>query len=241
MKNSTDCYFFQISNFLPDKSVIGKTVKLMGKNKEYNLKITGTDMKYFIAMEHFKETFVVKDSVYNEIKNTIPKEKIFRITGYIFQNDFFIQEFIKDLRKQVPSENNLLTFYESYRYGLKLTGMMAFIGIFLGLVFLTAAGGIIYFKIIMEAREDKNKFITLRKIGVSQKEIKKAISKEVMILFGWPFMIAVINSYVASIVLGKMMALKMRKSFAIIILVYAVLYSIYYLITVKYYIKTISE
>ena len=54
-------------------------------------------------------------------------------------------------------------------------------------------------------------------------------------------MIAVINSYVASIVLGKMMALKMRKSFAIIILVYAVLYSIYYLITVKYYIKTISE
>lgn len=241
LKNSTDCYFFQISNFLPDKSVIGKTVKLMGKNKEYNLKITGTDMKYFIAMEHFKETFVVKDSVYNEIKNTIPKEKIFRVTGYIFQNDFFIQEFIKDLRKQVPSENNLLTFYESYRYGLKLTGMMAFIGIFLGLVFLTAAGGIIYFKIIMEAREDKNKFIILRKIGVSQKEIKKAISKEVMILFGWPFMIAVINSYVASIVLGKMMALKMRKSFTIIISVYAVLYSIYYLITVKSYIKTISE
>jgi len=241
LKNSTDCYFFQISNFLPDKSVIGKTVKLMGKNKEYNLKITGTDMKYFIAMEHFKETFVVKDSVYNEIKNTIPKEKIFRVTGYIFQNDFFIQEFIKDLRKQVPSENNLLTFYESYRYGLKLTGMMAFIGIFLGLVFLTAAGGIIYFKIIMEAREDKNKFIILRKIGVSQKEIKKAISKEVMILFGWPFMVAVINSYVASIVLGKMMALKMRKSFAIIISVYAVLYSIYYLITVKSYIKTISE
>ncbi|WP_342292784.1 hypothetical protein [Clostridium sporogenes] len=241
LKNSTDCYFFQISNFLPDKSVIGKTVKLMGKNKEYNLKITGTDMKYFIAMEHFKETFVVKDNVYNEIKNTIPKEKIFRVTGYIFQNDFFIQEFIKDLRKQVPSENNLLTFYESYRYGLKLTGMMAFIGIFLGLVFLTAAGGIIYFKIIMEAREDKNKFIILRKIGVSQKEIKKAISKEVIILFGWPFMVAVINSYVASIVLGKMMALKMRKSFAIIISVYAVLYSIYYLITVKSYIKTISE
>ncbi|CAM2745136.1 ABC transporter permease [Clostridium sporogenes] len=241
LKNSTDCYFLQISNFVPDKSVIGKTVKLMGKNKEYNLKITGTDMKYFIAMEHFKETFVVKDSVYNEIKNTIPKEKIFRVTGYIFQNDFFIQEFIKDLRKQVPSENNLLTFYESYRYGLKLTGMMAFIGIFLGLVFLTAAGGIIYFKIIMEAREDKNKFIILRKIGVSQKEIKKAISKEVMILFGWPFMVAVINSYVASIVLGKMMALKMRKSFAIIISVYAVLYSIYYLITVKSYIKTISE
>ncbi|EKO1911491.1 FtsX-like permease family protein [Clostridium botulinum] len=241
LKNSTDCYFFQISNFLPDKSVIDKTVKLMGKNKEYNLKITGTDMKYFIGMEHFKETFVVKDIVYNEIKSTISKEKVFKIAGYTFENEYFLKDFIQDLKKQIPSKNNLLTYYESYSYGLKMTGMMAFIGIFIGLVFLTATGSIIYFKIIMEAQEDKNKFITLKKIGASEKEIKKAISEELFILLGLPFIVAVSNSYVASIVLGKMMALKIYKAFAIIILVYAVFYSGYYLITLKSYIKTISD
>ncbi len=119
--------------------------------------------------------------------------------------------------------------------------MMAFIGIFIGLVFLTATGSIIYFKMIMEAQEDKNKFITLKKIGASEKEIKKAISEELFILFGLPFIVAVINSYVASIVLGKMMTLKIYKSFAIIILVYSVFYSGYYLITLKSYIKTISD
>ncbi|MHB9942187.1 permease [Clostridium sporogenes] len=241
LKNSTDCYFFQMKDFAANKSVIGETIELMSKNKKYNLKISGTDMKYFIGMEHFKETFVVKDIVYNEIKSTISKEKVFKIAGYTFENEYFLKDFIQDLKKQIPPKNNLLTYYESYSYGLKITGMMAFIGIFIGLVFLTATGSIIYFKMIMEAQEDKNKFITLKKIGASEKEIKKAISEELFILFGLPFIVAVINSYVASIVLGKMMTLKIYKSFAIIILVYAVFYSGYYLITLESYIKTISD
>ncbi|ENK0836946.1 ABC transporter permease [Clostridium botulinum] len=241
LKNSTDCYFFQMKDFAANKSVIGETIELMSKNKKYNLKISGTDMKYFIGMEHFKETFVVKDIVYNEIKSTISKEKVFKIAGYTFENEYFLKDFIQDLKKQIPPKNNLLTYYESYSYGLKITGMMAFIGIFIGLVFLTATGSIIYFKMIMEAQEDKNKFITLKKIGASEKEIKKAISEELFILFGLPFIVAVINSYVASIVLGKMMTLKIYKSFAIIILVYSVFYSGYYLITLKSYIKTISD
>ena len=241
LKNSTDCYFFQMKDFAANKSVIGEIIELMSKNKKYNLKISGTDMKYFIGMEHFKETFVVQEIVYNEIKSTISKEKVFKIAGYTFENEYFLKDFIQDLKKQIPPKNNLLTYYESYSYGLKMTGMMAFIGIFIGLVFLTATGSIIYFKIIMEAQEDKNKFITLKKIGASEKEIKKAISEELFILFGLPFIVAVSNSYVASIVLGKMMALKIYKAFAIIILVYAVFYSGYYLITLKSYIKTISD
>ncbi|PIH03483.1 FtsX-like permease family protein [Clostridium combesii] len=241
LKNSTDCYFFQMKDFAANKSVICEIIELMSKNKKYNLKISGTDMKYFIGMEHFKETFVVKDIVYKEIKSTISKEKVFKIAGYTFENEYFLKDFIQDLKKQIPPKNNLLTYYESYSYGLKMTGMMAFIGIFIGLVFLTATGSIIYFKMIMEAQEDKNKFITLKKIGASEKEIKKAISEELFILFGLPFIVAVSNSYVASIVLGKMMTLKIYKSFAIIILVYAVFYSGYYLITLKSYIKTISD
>ncbi|EJE7235038.1 FtsX-like permease family protein [Clostridium botulinum] len=241
LKNSTDCYFFQMKDFAANKSVIGEIIELMSKNKKYNLQISGTDMKYFIGMEHFKETFVVKDIVYNEIKSTISKEKVFKIAGYTFENEYFLKDFIQDLKKQIPPKNNLLTYYESYSYGLKMTGMMAFIGIFIGLVFLTATGNIIYFKMIMEAQEDKNKFITLKKIGASEKEIKKAISEELFILFGLPFIVAVINSYVASIVLGKMMTLKIYKSFAIIILVYTVFYSGYYLITLESYIKTISD
>ncbi len=59
-------------------------------------------MKYFIGMEHFKETFVVKDIVYNEIKSTISKEKVFKIAGYTFENEYFLKDFIQDLKNKFP-------------------------------------------------------------------------------------------------------------------------------------------
>jgi len=241
LKNDRDCYFFQIAAFAPDKSVIGKEVKLKSTNKDYNLKITDTGMKYFMALDDSKPTFIVRNSVYSQIKGTISKENGYKVTGYVLNNDFISQNFIKDLKSEIPPENKLLTFYDHFKDGLKLTGMMSFIGLFIGVLFITATGSIIYFKMSMEASEDKNKFIILRKIGVSTPEITKAVSKELMILFGAPLVVASINTFVASIPLGKMMGFDITKELIIIILVYAVLYSIYYLMTLKSYIKTVSS
>ncbi|MBU3099782.1 MULTISPECIES: FtsX-like permease family protein [Clostridium] len=241
LKNDTDCYFFQIAAFTPDKSVIGKDVKLKSTNKDYNLKIAGTGMKYFMALDDSKPTLIVRDGVYSQIKGTISKDNGYKVTGYILNNDFISQNFIKDLKSEIPPENKLLTFYDHFTDGLKLTGMMSFIGLFIGVLFITATGSIIYFKMSMEASEDRNKFIILRKIGVSTPEITKAVSKELMILFGAPLVVASINTFVASIPLGKMMGFDITKELIIMILVYALLYSIYYLITLKSYIKTVSS
>lgn len=251
LKDNKDCFFFQISsydgnaNFAANKSIVGKTVPFslpnISSNKYVNMKIVDTDMKYFIALDHSKETFIVKDSVYDAIKKSTSKDNIYNVTGYILKNDFISKNFISDLRSKIPSENNLLTFYEHFTEGVKLMGVMAFIGSFIGLVFLTATGSIIYFKMSMEAQEDKDKFLTLRKIGVSKAEISKAISKELLILFGMPFALATLNSFVGSICLGKMLTFKITKSFLIIVLVYALFYSVYYFITLNSYVKTVSE
>ncbi|MCB2340486.1 FtsX-like permease family protein [Clostridium estertheticum] len=241
LKNDMDCNFVQVANFVSDKSVIGKEVKLSGGGSDYNLKITDTYKKSFMAIDDSKPTLIVKDSVYSQIKSTISKENTYKVTGYMLNNDFLSENFIKDLKIVIPQETKLLTFYENFMDGIKMMGILAFIGLFIGLIFVTATGGIIYFKMCMEASEDKNKFIILKNIGASKAEITKAISKELMILFGIPFVVATINTFAASIPIGKMVAVNITKEFIIIILVYAVLYSIYYLITLKAYIKIVSN
>ncbi|MCB2355231.1 FtsX-like permease family protein [Clostridium estertheticum] len=241
LKNDMDCNFVQVANFVPDKSIIGKEVKLSGGGRDYNLKITDTYKKSFMAIDDSKPTLIVKDSVYSQIKSTISKENTYKVTGYMLNNDFLSENFIKDLKIVIPQETKLLTFYENFMDGIKMMGILAFIGAFIGLIFVTATGGIIYFKMCMEASEDKNKFIILKNIGASKAEITKAISKELMILFGIPFVVATINAFAASIPIGKMVAVNITKEFIIIILVYAVLYSIYYLITLKAYIKIVSN
>ncbi|MBU3186254.1 FtsX-like permease family protein [Clostridium estertheticum] len=241
LKNDKECYFFQLSNLVPNKNIIGKDVSLGVGGSDYNLKITDTDMKCFIAMDDSKPTFIVKDSVYSQIKSTISKENTYKVTGYMLNNDFLSENFIKDLKNVIPQETKLLTFYEHFTGSMKIMGILAFIGAFIGLIFVTATGSIIYFKMCMEASEDKNKFIILKNIGASKAEITKAISKELMILFGVPFVVATINTFAASIPIGQIFAVNITKEFIIIILIYAVLYSIYYLITLKAYIKIVSN
>ncbi|MPQ31409.1 ABC transporter permease [Clostridium estertheticum] len=241
LKNDKECYFFQLSNLVPNKNIIGKDVSLGVGGSDYNLKITDTDMKCFIAIDDSKPTFIVKDSVYSQIKSTISKENTYKVTGYMLNNDFLSENFIKDLKNVIPQETKLLTFYEHFAGSMKLMGILAFIGAFIGLIFVTATGSIIYFKMCMEASEDKNKFIILKNIGASKADITKAISKELMILFGVPFVVATINTFAASIPIGQIFAVNITKEFIIIILIYAVLYSIYYLITLKAYIKIVSN
>ncbi|MBU3175646.1 ABC transporter permease [Clostridium estertheticum] len=241
LKNDKECYFFQLSNLVPNKNIIGKDVSLGVGGSDYNLKITDTDMKCFIAFDDSKPTFIVKDSVYSQIKSTISKENTYKVTGYMLNNDFLSENFIKDLKNVIPQETKLLTFYEHFTESMKIMGILAFIGAFIGLIFVTATGSIIYFKMCMEASEDKNKFIILKNIGASKAEITKAISKELMILFGVPFVVATINTFAASIPTGQIFAVNITKEFIIIILIYAVLYSIYYLITLKAYIKIVSN
>lgn len=48
-------------------------------------------------------------------------------------------------------------FYTGFQMGLETTGLMMFIGLFLGLVFLLATGSIIYFKQLTEASADRDK------------------------------------------------------------------------------------
>ncbi|MCB2307013.1 ABC transporter permease [Clostridium estertheticum] len=241
LKNDKECYFFQFSNLVPNKNIIGKDVSLGVGGSDYDLKITDTDMKCFIAMDDSKPTFIVKDSIYSQIKSTISKENTYKVTGYMLNNDFLSENFIKDLKNVIPQETKLLTFYEHFTESMKIMGILAFIGAFIGLIFVTATGSIIYFKMCMEASEDKNKFIILKNIGASKAEITKAISKELMILFGVPFVVATINTFAASIPIGQIFAVNITKEFIIIILIYAVLYSIYYLITLKAYIKIVSN
>lgn len=246
LNNENSCYYIQIQNFVPNENVVGSNKKFSINGKEYSLKVQGTDIKPFFALDRFKETLVVKDELFKQMQSALSSANLtnqytLKITGYELSNDIISKSFDYDLKTKMPSESSVLTFYEHYSDSLKLLGMMTFIGVFIGLLFLTATGSIIYFKMTMEAREDKNKFKTLINIGVNKKEIKQAVSKELLIFFGLPLAIAIVNAFAASIPLGNMIALKLTKEFIIVAIVYTLLYSIYYFITLNVYVKRATE
>ncbi|MCD2348755.1 FtsX-like permease family protein [Clostridium guangxiense] len=240
--NDNECYYVALDTMSGNpKGNINKNISFKFGNKDYNLNITNSDTKNFIAIDHCREIVIVSDKVYKNIKRVARAGNFFNVTGYILKNDFRAEKFTNELQRDMPKEDSLATFYEHYTSGMKIMGVLAFTGLFIGILFVMATGSIIYFKMSMEAKEDKKNFMILRKIGVSKHEIKKAVLIENLILFGVPFLLASLNTYAASFSISKLMELKIVKEYVIIMLAYLFIYSIYYLITVKDYLRTVNE
>ncbi len=65
-------------------------------------------------------------------------------------------------------------------------GCFLFLGIFFGILFLMATVLIIYYKQISEGFEDHDRFIIMQKVGMSQKEVRRATSKQILTVFFLP-------------------------------------------------------
>lgn len=86
-------------------------------------------------------------------------------------------------------------------------GGFFFLGIFLGVMFLMVTALIIYFKQISEGYDDKERFIIMQKVGMSNKEVKASIASQIRIVFLLPIIVAAIHVVFAYPIVIKLLAL----------------------------------
>lgn len=104
-----------------------------------------------------------------------------------------------------------------------------------------ATGSIIYFKMMTEAEEDCDKYEVLHKIGVNNKEMKKTIRAQVGIIFGVPLVVGILHAAFALIAFSNLFAMDIVKPVIIWIVAYSCIYAVYYVLTVHYFNKTITQ
>lgn len=76
-------------------------------------------------------------------------------------------------------------------YGL--AGGFLFLGLFLGFIFLMATVLIIYYKQISEGFDDHDRFSILQKVGMSKKEVRATINKQILLVFFLPLAMAFVH------------------------------------------------
>ncbi|MCT4618418.1 MAG: ABC transporter permease [Marinisporobacter sp.] len=216
------------------KEMIHQLIELSLNNQKE--KLTIKDYLIYPAMNdrYGQTTFVVDDTIY---KKYYMKDHIIREKGYIIDNKNNSHALTKELIRFLPNEVELMAYYADTQGILKFMGMILFVGIFLGLVFLIATGSIIYFKQLTEAQENRPKYIILKKIGVHKKEIQTSITKQVLIIFLAPLTIGICHSIVALLILAKLFNTTLLIPMLLTILPYTMIYFIYYILTINSYNK----
>ena len=115
-----------------------------------------------------------------------------------------------------------------------LTGGFLFIGFMLGITFILGAALIIYYKQLSEGAEDKRIYRILQEIGLTKKEVKKAIDSQVLIVFFMPIVVSIIHFSAAFLMIEKLIKLfgvSNTSSIATVSLItIAIISVIYYLI-----------
>lgn len=147
-----------------------------------------------------------------------------------------------DLSQELEAKSSTVNFSsaaQDYQNSLEGTGIMLFVGSFLGLVFLVATGSIIFFKMMTEAEDDKDKYSILYKIGVPKKEMKRTIRYQVGFIFIAPLILGLLHGTVALIAFSNLFQMDLLAPIIIWMSAYVLIYITYYFITIRGFHKTI--
>ena len=157
-----------------------------------------------------------------------------------------VMEVVKDLKKNGGlSENSWITSgirqqeYESYYAD---NGSLLFIGILLGSLFLMGTAMIIYYKQISEGYEDQKRFEIMQKVGLSRREVRSSVRRQILMVFFLPLLMAMLHITMAFPMIRRMLLLFGMTNTKLFIgctagtvLIFAVVYGLIYLMTARSY------
>ncbi|MFZ2413549.1 MAG: hypothetical protein WAW16_04955, partial [Candidatus Cryosericum sp.] len=182
---------------------------------------------------------VVSDATYAELlRKDVGQQQT--VQGYMVSHPEQAQAVSVSLENIIPEKAHFSSYVQLSDAWFGQFGIIAFIGLFLGLVFVFATGSIITYKQLMEAQEERARYIVLRDIGVSRIEVRQTVARQMAVVFGLPLLVGVCHSTAALIALRNLLGMNILPYCALVVAVYVALYSIYYIFTVRGYVSTVT-
>ena len=159
--------------------------------------------------------------------------------------------FMSELNTWCEGRPGFVAFYNNLdgrAMDLSMNGGLLFIGILFSFVFLMCLLLIMYYKQISEGYEDRDGFFIMQKVGMSEKEIKTTIHRQILLVFFLPLIGAVLHTAAGLFMVNQLFAtLKFFNTPLLAICavfvttVFIIFYGLSYLMTAKTYYKIVRR
>ncbi len=169
------------------------------------------------------------------------------LAGEDAQKNAFLGEFAQwcqsrpgffDLTDNVEDRRDLGTMY----------GALLFLGILFGLIFFMCLILIMYYKQITEGYEDRNSFDIMQKVGMSDREIRGTVRRQILMVFGLPLAGAVMHTAAGMVMVKGLMGVVsfFRADLLFwctvgVIVVFMAVYGVSYTMTAKTYYRIVRH
>ena len=204
---------------------------------------------YYVVVKDNADVKKIESALKKKLNMSDEEGEVYNYVGFNISDktkEAKVIENFKQLEKEgniniegkAENETNFKGFYASF----------LFIGVFISMIFVVSQVVIMYYKQISEGYEDKGKFGIMRKVGLTDKQIKQSIRSQVLLIFFAPLAVATLHTVVAYPFIEKILKLFLATNnnvfliaLAVTIAVFAVFYLIVYLITSRIYYRIIKE
>src|SRR5690625_660224 len=200
------------------------------------------DMTQLIQSEVLPELeahYVVSDEIYEQLPDPIETERY--IGWYVTSGS---KDAVIEAGEVLDEEIEGYTF-QARDYNMfiinRAYGPVMFIGLFIGIVFFISAGSFLYFRLFSDLDEDKEKFSKIVKMGLTDKELKKVVTRQTAILFFAPIVVALVHGAVALTALAHLFGYDLIRESSVVLGGFLCIQIVYYVIVRYVYTKQLKS
>lgn len=195
----------KISDTLKIGDIDFKVIKI---DSIFPLEYSGVDgynivVKDMATLEFVREALDGSDitcSIYWDVDGANDKEYMNKLTKLVSDMK---REFKGDGSGMIDVSSRTAMISNQY----EVNGGFLFLGVLIGIIFLTGTVLITYYKRISEGFEDREKYQIMKKLGLSDDLIEKTTDSQICLMFYGPLIVAAIHCIVASKIIFRLLGL----------------------------------
>lgn len=187
-------------SLLTDRS--NQTVGINGKTYR---QIQETNVPYLGYFQEMTDFYVVSDAEYQRL---LPLGEEMRLYNYALEDRYNYEASVDDLEALSggTGESQVARVTVDPNSGdIEWVKVLYTVCIFLFLVFVLASASILFMKLYNDAFEERERYRVLKKIGMSERALRKSVSCELGTAYVLPFLVTAVSSYFSVRALEQMM------------------------------------
>ncbi|QYR19531.1 ABC transporter permease [Paenibacillus sp. sptzw28] len=122
-----------------------------------------------------------------------------------------------------------------------LYSIMLFVALLIGTVFFIAAGSFLYFRLYADLDYDRRQFATIAKIGLTDPELTKIVTRQLALLFFVPIGFAGVHSVFAFIALQKFFFLSIASEMGVVLVSFFIAQIFYFFFIRNRYLRNLKK
>ncbi|MCM3200604.1 FtsX-like permease family protein [Bacillus cereus] len=183
-------------------------------------------------------TIVISDSLYEKIPNIQPEDGslvIKTIYGFLVKDWEKTKDVTKKLKTTILTKENYTpsysfeSLYLNWLLSKQQNGILLIVSVLVGIVFYTFAASLLYFRLYADLEREQKQYEMIAKVGLSRKELKKIVTRQLILMFYLPIILAVIHSGVAFMALQRLVDFSVLKTSILVFLAFLSIQSVYFL------------